>query len=233
MTFEFEHIVKYKIADERIRDNRYDSPYYNTEGHSRDGDVLIRFTAEKYAQEEDQHNQTILFDRAKDIGAQYLIQGQRGPQIVIPGLVDGPGKIFVDYEQQFKRTWEKESNFMSYLDMRSFNSNKATAISCRGYRRPNGHVMPGRTGVYDVATGVKITGRQNILRRFWDLGFLGDRGVVLYAASCRWGSPQDVQRYHEIKPILRTLSWDSPLVKGLNSGMNKIARACDWPQDIK
>jgi hypothetical protein len=231
--FEFEHIVKYKQADERIRVNRYGSPYYNTEGSSRDGDVLIKFTVEKYAREEDQHNRDILFDRARKIGAQFIIQGYRGPQIVIPYLLDGNAGLFDDYEENFQTSWNKEVNYMAYLDVRGFRSDRATAISCAGYRRRDGHVMPGSTGVYDVATGKKITGRQNILQRLWDLGFLGNRGVVLYAADYRDGSPEDVLRYIQVKPMLKTLSWNSPLVKGLDLGMTKISRACDWPDAIR
>jgi len=231
--FEFEHIVKYKQADERIRVNRYNSPYYNTEGSSRDGDVLIKFTVEKYAREEDQHNRDILFDRARKIGAQFIIQGYRGPQIVIPYLLDGNAGLFDDYEENFQTSWNKEVNYMAYLDIRGFRSDRATAISCAGYRRRDGHVMPGSTGVYDVATGKKITGRQNILQRLWDLGFLGNRGVVLYAADYRDGSPEDVLRYIQVKPMLKTLSWNSPLVKGLDLGMTKISRACDWPDAIR
>ena len=232
--FRFDHIVKYKQADERIRQNRYDSQYYNSEGHSRDGDMLIRFTVVKYAEAEDQHNQALLLERARSRGAQYLIQGQRGPQIIIPGLVDGAAGIFNDYKEELTDTWEKTDNrYYGYADIRSFNSNSATAVSCRGYRRPHGHVMPGVTGVYDVTTGRKITGRQNILRRLWDLGFLGDRGVVLYAADYGDGSPADVEMYKQIKPRVRTLTWNSPLVKGLATGMNKISKACDWPQEFK
>jgi len=231
--FEFEHIVKYKQADERIRVNRYNSQYYNIEGFTRDGDVLIKFTVEKYAKQEDQHNRDILFDRARKIGAQFIIQGYRGPQIVIPYLLDGNAGLFDDYEENFQTSWNKEINYMSYLDVRAFRSDRATAISCAGYRRRDGHVMPGSTGVYDVATGKKITGRQNILQRLWDLGFLGNRGVVLYAADYRDGSPEDVLRYIQVKPMLKTLSWNSPLVKGLDSGMTKISRACDWPDAIR
>jgi len=232
--FKFEHIVKYKQADERIRQNRYGSRYYNTEGHSRDGDMLIRFTVVKYAQEEHEHNQALLLERARSRGAQYLIQGQRGPQIVIPGFVDGATDIFKDYKEVYEKIWEKtDDRYYGYADIRSFNSNSATAVSCRGYRRLHGHVMPGGTGVYDVVTGRKITGRQNILRKLWDLGFLGDRGVVLYAADYRDGSPADVEMYKQIKPRIRTLTWNSPLVKGLATGMNKIGKACDWPQEFK
>lgn len=230
MSFEFEHIVKYKMANERIRANRYNNQYYNSEGHTRDGDILICFTVEKYALEEDQRNRARLLDSARSIGARYLIHGQRGPQIVIPGIVSGADKIFTDYQEQFKQAWETESNYMTYLDVRNYNSDRATAVSCRGYRRAYGHVMPGFTGVYDVATGNKLKGRQNILRALWDMGFLGDRGVVLYAANYRDGSPEDVRRYLQIKSLTKTLSRNSPIVKGLQSGMNKIYRACDWPQ---
>jgi hypothetical protein len=188
---------------------------------------------EKYAREEDQHNRDILFDRARKIGAQFIIQGYRGPQIVIPYLLDGNAGLFDDYEENFQTSWNKEVNYMAYLDVRGFRSDRATAISCAGYRRRDGHVMPGSTGVYDVATGKKITGRQNILQRLWDLGFLGNRGVVLYAADYRDGSPEDVLRYIQVKPMLKTLSWNSPLVKGLDLGMTKISRACDWPDAIR
>jgi len=233
--FKFEHIVKYKQADERIRQNNYESRYYyNTAGHSRDGDMLIRFTVVKYAEAEDQHNQALLLERARSLGAQYLIQGQRGPQIIIPGFVDGAAGIFNDYREELTDTWEQTDNrYYGYADIRSFNSNSATAVSCRGYRRLHGHVMPGVTGVYDVTTGRKITGRQNILKKLWELGFLGDRGVVLYAADYCDGSPADVEMYKQIKPRIRTLTWNSPLVKGLATGMNKISKACDWPQEIK
>ena len=232
--FRFDHIVKYKQADERIRQNRYDSQYYNSQGHTHDGDVLIRFTAEKYAYAEDQHNQALLLERARSRRAQYLIQGQRGPQIIIPGLVDGAADIFTDYKEELTDTWEKTDNrYYGYADVRSFRSVSATAVSCRGYRRLHGHVMPGGTGVFDVTTGRKITGRQNILRRLWDLGFLGDRGVVLYAADYCDGSPADVEMYKQIRPRVRTLTWNSPLAKGLAAGMNKISKYCDWPQELK
>ena len=232
--FKFEHIVKYKQADERIRQNGYESRYYNTAGHSRDGDMLIRFTVVKYACAEDQHNQALLLERARSLGAQYLIQGQRGPQIIIPGSVEGAAGIFKDYREELTDTWEKtEHHYYGYADVRSFTSDKATAVSCRGYRRLHGHVMPGATGVYDVITGQKITGRQNILKKLWDLGFLGDRGVVLYAADYCDGSPADVEMYKQIKPRIRTLTWNSPLVKGLATGINKISKNCDWPQEFK
>jgi len=231
--FEFEHIVKYKQADERMRANRYNSQYYNTEGFTRDGDVLIKFTVEKYAKQEDQHNQSLLLQRARDIGAQYLIQGQRGPQIVIPSLVDNATRVFLDYGTAYQETWEKSSErYAGYIDTRSFNSDRATAVSCRGYRRPNGHVLPGSTGFYDVATGKKITGRQNIMQRLWDMGFLADRGIVLYAADYRDGSPADIAVYKEIKPKLANLAWNSQLVKALTTGASKIARACDWPREF-
>lgn len=232
--FQFEHIVKYKMADERIREHRYASQYYNSAGYSRDGDVLIRFTVEKNALEENQHNQRLLFERARSFGAQYLIQGQRGPQIVIPELVEDTVDIFNDYKEQLTDTWEKTDNrYYGYADIRSFRSDRATTVSCRGYRRLHGHVMPGSTGVYDVATGRKITGRQNILKRLWDLGFLGDRGVVLYAADYRDGSPADVEMYKQMRPHIKTLTWNSPLAKGLATGMNKISKACDWPQEFR
>ena len=232
--FKFEHIVKYKQADERIRQYGYESRYYNTAGHSRDGDMLIRFTVVKYACAEDQHNQALLLERARSLGAQYLIQGQRGPQIIIPGSVEGAAGIFKDYREELTDTWEKtEHHYYGYADVRSFTSDKATAVSCRGYRRLHGHVMPGATGVYDVITGQKITGRQNILKKLWDLGFLGDRGVVLYAADYCDGSPADVEMYKQIKPRIRTLTWNSPLVKGLATGINKISKNCDWPQEFK
>ena len=231
--FQFEHIVKYKIADERIRQHRYDSQYYNSAGHTRDGDMLIRFTVEKYAQQEHEHNQALLLECARSYNAPYLIQGQRGPQIIMQGLVKTIS-IFNDYKEEYERIWERTDNrYMGYADIRSCDSDRATAVSCRGYRRPHGHVMPGATGVYDVATGRKITGRQNILKRLWDLGFLGDRGRVLYAADYRDGSPADVQMYQQLRPRLKTLSWNSPLVKGMSSGMNKISRYCDWPQEFR
>lgn len=232
--FKFEHIVKYKQADERIRQDRYGSRYYNTAGHTRDGDVLIRFTVEKYAQEEHEHNQALLLERARSRGAQYLIQGQRGPQIVIPGFVDGATDIFKDYKEVYEKIWEKtDDRYYGYADIRSFNSNSATAVSCRGYRRLHGHVMPGGTGVFDVTTGRKITGRQNILRKLWDLGFLADRAVVLYASDYCDGSPADVEMYRQMRPRVRTLAWNSPLVKGFTTGMNKIRKNCDWPQEFK
>jgi hypothetical protein len=56
---------------------------------------------------------------------------------------------------------------------------------------------------------------------------------VLYAADYRDGSPADVEMYQQIRPRIRTLAWNSPLVKGLATGMNKISKACDWPQEFK
>ena len=41
-------------------------------------------------------------------------------------------------------------------------------------------------------------------------------------------------RYRRLRGMTRDfLTWNSPLVKGLSTGMNKIGKACDWPQEFK
>lgn len=234
MNFQFDQIAIYKAAEERIRCDRYSNQYYNRDNQfSRDGDVLIKFTVEKYAIEQATNNHELLLSQAREVGAKILIQGLRGPQIIVPGDEQNSQRIFKGYRTAFEAGFENQNTY-SYINYvgepSSFASSRAVAVSCRGYKINNGHTLSKFKGVFDVVTGKKITGRSNILDLLWQQGFLAERGQVLYAASPSFGTPSDIETYNDIRNRLQLLSPHSPLRAACYNARRKISRNCDWPQ---
>lgn len=237
MSFCFDNIVIYKLAEERVRRNRYGRSYWGeSNSYTRDGDVLIKFTTEKHATEEAMANHAYLVKRFRELGAKYLIQGLRGPQVLFAldtherSRTEIVLKLFKEYESAHDRAWKQQrEKYYSSLYTPVYNSRVGTAIACTGLRKNHGHVMPRMTGFYDLETGGKITKRTEILERLWDLDFLAERSTVLYAADYRLGSPKDIDFYNNMMPQIKTLDSLSPLRSSIESARRKISKSCDFP----
>ena len=85
-------------------------------------------------------------------------------------------------------------------------------------------------GVYDVATGNRLTNRRDTIQRIWDLGFAAQRGRPLSIAKPRWtGTREDLEEI----TALADRHWDrrrnSEVSKKLTSAYTSINRYAAWP----
>lgn len=85
-------------------------------------------------------------------------------------------------------------------------------------------------GVYEVATGKRLTNRQDIIQRIWDLGFATQRGRPPSIAKTRWtGTCEDLEEL----TTLANRYWDrrdvSDVAKKLTSAYSSINRYAAWP----
>jgi hypothetical protein len=116
------------------------------------------------------------------------------------------------------------STFATWRD----NADRGSASSITHHQAPFG--VKEHAGVYDCATGEKITDRRAVIQRVWDLGFACSRGRPLTVARTKWsGSREDLVRAEEIFNEFYTRRYTSDSVRKLCQVYTSASRHYAWP----
>jgi hypothetical protein len=85
-------------------------------------------------------------------------------------------------------------------------------------------------GVYDVATGRRLTNRREIIERMWRLGFAAQRGRPLSIARTRWtGNREELTEVADLAERHWNRRNTSDVAKKLVSAWRSINRYAAWP----
>lgn len=184
----YENIYKVKQALARIKRNGYRWGS-GSSVHSLENDKVMAFTFGEQAQKDSQHNVDFVFSQARDCGAKMLVLKDAAIQVVTN---NGRGEDVA--HSMFRRDWLEQFNQwcdskQMKINWRLENSGVGECVSFQHYL--DCFFMPEHVGVYDVATGKKVTNRQSIIQQFWDMGFATWRGRPLGVAQLKWSGTRD------------------------------------------
>ena len=208
----------------RLKNNRYGG-YYGKD-HNRESDTLALFTIEPVAQQESLANLELIMTAARKHGHQLVVF--KPDQIQVAGcgstqpVADWlfPGAWIEDY-----REWLDSKNKM----LPSIQASQAGEyMNFHSWRRCL--AWTGHQGVYDVATGRRLTNRRDIIERMWALGFAAQRGRPLSIASIRWtGEREELVELVTLAERHGPRYHTSEMARKMFSAYRSINRYAAWP----
>lgn len=225
----YQTICNVNRAQERIHRDSYNSRFYNTDGQSREGDEMTVFTFGKQAHEESKNN----LQRCLTVARQYeqdlvIIKNN---QIQIAGGT-GSGRHELVANALFPRDWLREHN--DWLDTTNpvrpslHESRYGEFVDFYSWR--HSLCMKEHQGVYDVATGQRLTNRRNVIERMWSIGFAANRGRPLTIAKPRWcGERDELKELTELADRYWTRRGQSEVAKKIVSAYTSTNRYYAWP----
>jgi hypothetical protein len=195
--------------------------------HTRDGDRLTLFTLESQAQQDSLENLQKVISVARAYGQDLVVAKTNLIQVAGPGqrsqeVADliAPHEWRLDYQQ-----WLDSNNHTAP----KFDASELGELCELRTWRP-ALIMREHQGVYDVATGKRLTARREIIERMWALGFAAQRGRPLAISKIRWtGTREELTHL----TALTEQYWDrrhlSDMAKKIVSAFRSINRYAAWP----
>lgn len=227
---EIQNIHAYNEAGERLS-RRYYNWISGDGDEARRTDTLTEFTFRTHAMLDSSANLENLLELGRTAGVSMLVFKPKTVQFVAdPDAITAAWRT-VFSESQLQE-WEQDmasrssnsyySTFVTWRD----DTDAGSTSSVMHYQAP--FAVKEHAGVYDCATGERISNRREVIRRAWDLGFACRRGRPLSIARNRWsGSREDLIRAEQIFNEFRD-SQSEPARK-LCAVYNSAARYYAWP----
>ena len=221
----YETIHEVAGARRRLKGHRYYQ--WKNDDNNAESDRLLLFTFETQALADGANNLDFLLAQARGYNQRYVI------------LTDTKIQIAGEHDTEHvanaiaPREWQRD--FSEWLD------------DTHGHARPvlqdtrygsvgtlqtwrNCFCLREHQGVYDVATGRRMTNREEIIRAFWSLGFATWRGRPYSIAKLRWSGERD--ELEELADLARRY-WSaqhrSEVAKKITSAYRSINRYAAWP----
>jgi len=221
-------ITEVNNTQDRLRRNAYNNPWRDT-GHSRDADTLSVFTLAPEAQRDSRSNHDWVMATAREHDLDLVVF--KPCQIQVAGLGDGSGcedaarTLFPD---AWLREYEKWVDTTYPMGHRSDQSQPGAMSEFYTYR--HSLCLREHQGVYDVATGRRLTNRRDIIERMWRLGFAAQRGRPLSIARTRWtGNREELTEVADLAERHWNRRNTSDVAKKLVSAWRSINRYAAWP----
>jgi len=220
-------IAEANAVSERLRRDHYNRAWGGSMDHTRDGDRLTLFTLESQAQQDSLENLQKVISVARAYGQDLVVAKTNLIQVAGPGqrsqeVADliAPHEWRLDYQQ-----WLDSNNHTAP----KFDASELGELCELRTWRP-ALIMREHQGVYDVATGKRLTARREIIERMWALGFAAQRGRPLAISKILWTGTKEELTH------LTTLTeqyWDrrhlSDMAKKIVSAFRSINRYAAWP----
>ena len=227
---EIRNIHAYNEASERLRRRYYN--WVNNDGEeARKTDTLTKFTFRTHALLDSSANLENLLELGSTAGVSLLVFKPRTVQFVAAPDAVTAAWYTVFSESQLQR-WEQtlatrsNNSYYSTFAVWRDDTDVGSASSITYHQAP--FAVKEHAGVYDCATGEKITNRREIIQRMWNLGFASQRGRPLTVARNVWsGTRQDLVRAEEIYNEFRGKNTDP--ARKLCSVYTSAARHYAWP----
>ena len=186
---------------------------------------FLRLQAAQQAEEDAVNNLDFLLTIGKKNGASHLILHDNCVQFLSH---DANDQLEQDLLPQH---WVEEFNEWTdsrQLDFEVQYSEQGFCYSFRTWRRS---LATRKThGIYDLATGTRLTNRQEIIQRMWDHGFAAWRGRPLRVASIRWsGTRSELEDLTCIADRYWNRRLQSDMAKKMCSAYTAINRYAAWP----
>lgn len=210
----------------RMKRDRYGGYYGET--HTRDGDRLHEFTHAPAAVEQSHANLDFCLSVAREHQQSLVVLKPYTVQVAGPdrgkhGRV--AGQLFPDQWLKDHAKWlDSSSPPRPSLD----STLQGEMVGYYSYRACL--CLKEHEGVYDVATGKRLTNRRDIIQRMWALGFAANRGRPLALAKTRWtGTREDLELITQLADQHWHRRHTSEVSKKLVSAYTSINRYAAWP----
>lgn len=214
-------------TQDRLRLNRYGHNYWREETHNREADVLAMFTLEPEAQKHSEHNFALIMDTARHCQQDLVVF--KPEQVQIAGTGDG-SRVAADrlFPASWLREYEQWIDTTYPIGYRVDSSEQGSFSEFYTYRLAM--CLRKHQGVYDVASGRRLTNRREIIERMWRLGFAAQRGRPLSVARTKWtGNRQELQEIADLADRHWNRRNTSEAAKKLVSVWRSINRYAAWP----
>ena len=225
----YQTISEANKTQERLRLNRYGGNYWREETHTREADVLAMFTLTPEAQQHSGHNFDLVMTTARHYRQDLVVIKPEQIQVAGPG--DGSVNRNIAKEL-FPESWLRE--YEQWLDTtyplvpRVDHSGQGAFTEFYTYRPAL--CLREHRGVYDVATGRRLTNRRDIIERMWRLGFAAQRGRPLSIARTKYtGNREELQEIADLADRHWNRRNTSEAAKKLVSVWRSINRYAAWP----
>jgi hypothetical protein len=217
----YQNIYSIGQAQDRLRRGyRWDAS-----GNTKDSDAMLVFTQGPEAEREAQHNLDYSLDTGRRYHADYLVLLDNKIQFV--GRRISEGVIDALAPSEWRREYMKWSDSRN-IDMSSDSSGYGEHYSLRPWRRVFANSKT--RGVYEIGTGNRIKNRQDIIERFWSLGYATWRGRPLSVASVRWsGNREELTMLTDLAEKYWYRRSQSDVAKKMCSAYTAINRYAAWP----
>ena len=225
----YQTIYQANTVQERLRRNRYGGNYWREETHNREADTLAAFTLKPEAQQHSRHNFDLVLATARHYRQDLVVI--KPEQIQVAGT--GDGSVNRDIAKKlFPESWLRE--YEQWLDTtyplapRVDHSGQGAFTEFYTYRPAL--CLREHQGVYDVASGRRLTNRREIIERMWRLGFAAQRGRPLSVARTKWtGNREELQEIADLADRHWNRRNTSEAAKKLVSVWRSINRYSAWP----
>jgi hypothetical protein len=217
----YQNIYAVQSAQERLRQGYR----WGFGHHTKDSDALLVFTQGQEAKQDAQRNLDFCLDTGRRYHADYLVLhnnmiqfvGQRIREGVMDALAPGA------WRQEYM-TWSDSRGIDSSTDY----SGRGELYSLRPWRKA--FADSSTRGIYEVATGKRIKNRQDIIERFWSLGYATWRGRPPRVASVRWsGNREELEMLTSMAEKYWYRRHQSNVAKKMCSAYTSINRYAAWP----
>lgn len=228
-------MLTYKIisesnkTQERLRRNAYGNRWQDS-NHTRDADTLSLFTLGPQSQADSKANFDLIMGTARHYHQDLVVL--KPQQIQVAGFGDGSrgrDAARVLFPDTWLREYEQWIDTSHPINVKTDTSEQGAVSEFYTYRPSL--CLREQQGVYDVASGRRLTNRREIIERMWRLGFAAHRGRPLSFARIRWtGNREEL----EIITDLAERHWNrrntSEAAKKLVSAWRSINRYAAWPR---
>jgi hypothetical protein len=225
---QYEIVYQVNKINQRLRRDAYTYAWADTT-HTRESDQLTLFTLKPQALEHSEANRDFVLTQARR--HDQLLAIITPTQIQVAGQGEH-GDICTTAQSVFTEPWIEKFN--RWIDS-SYEIRPVFDVGSRGsfftyYAYRIGFVLKEHQGIYDVVTGRRLTNREEIIQRMWDLGFAAQRGRPLGLARTKWtGNREEL----EIVTGLADQHWnrrrESEVSKKLCQAFTSINRYAAWP----
>ena len=221
-----------KIHDVNKIQRRIKSDHYGIRGshkHTREADQLLEFTLGPAAEQASLAVLESVLATARSHGQDLVVITESQIQIGQVGEGDGCRKAI---RALFPQEWLEEND--RWVDATSgvrptFDQSRYGEFGQFYNFRPNLIVQKHR-GVYDAASGRRLTNRQEIINRMWSAGFAAARGRPLTYCKIRWAGERDhLVDVMELADRYWSQRRTSEVAKKICSAFTSINRYAAWP----
>ena len=224
----YERIHEVAKARRRLAPGRRDRYAWRQDGCNRENDQLTLFTFETAALADSEHNLDFLLATALAHDQQYVVLTDTKIQIVGNGSVDRVANPMAPVE------WRQD--FGEWLDERCLttpvpaveHTTRGGVVTLQTWRHC--FCLKEHQGVYEVATGRRMTNREQIGRAFWDLGFATWRGRPYSIARLQWnGEREELEELTALAGRYWRSVSRTDVAKKIVSAHRSINRYAAWP----
>lgn len=209
----------------RLKRDIYDRPWGDNR-HSRDGDRLALFTLKPQGLVESKANLDWVLGIARNLGQSLVVF--KSNHIQVAGTHSSEAVATHLWPHEWLQAHAEWLDASYQPAPRLDHSEQGEVVEFYSHRPC--FALQEHQGVYDVASGRRLTNRQEIIERMWALGFAAQRGRPLSIARIGWtGNREELEHV----TALAEQYWDrrcwSDMARKMVSAFRSINRYAAWP----